>query len=149
MTLDTSVAGLKSQRMWPAMAYGPHNRGLQQIALGCKRPYQPCPSLSGFPLCCAGFKIGKYNHLHQAVPEPAALSRDFTKADEEALRGGVRRFFPTANGPINAAMPCMFVNTPDSHFLIDRHPRHPQVGGSTACWQMLALQKDGYGELAA
>ena len=24
---------------------------------------------------------------------------------------------------------CMFTNTPDGHFILDVHPRHPQVGG--------------------
>lgn len=49
-------------------------------------------------------------------------------ADEAALRAGLSRWFPAAaGGRMLAASTCMFTNTPDGHFVIDAHPRHPQV----------------------
>ncbi len=43
------------------------------------------------------------------------------------LRAAVARFFPGADGEMKHACVCTFTNTPDSHFIIDAHPRHPQV----------------------
>lgn len=45
----------------------------------------------------------------------------------QVLRQCVERYFPGAAGPLERASVCMFTNTPDEHFLLDRHPRHPQV----------------------
>ena len=38
----------------------------------------------------------------------------------------VRRFLPSADGPLRSATVCLYTNTPDEHFWIDRHPRCPQ-----------------------
>lgn len=56
-----------------------------------------------------------------------AVDRDVNAADEEALRQCVRRYFPGADGRMTLAAACTFTNTPDEHFILDRHPRHPQV----------------------
>jgi sarcosine oxidase len=44
-----------------------------------------------------------------------------------ALRGAVQRYFPAADGPLLRHSACMFTNTPDGHFIIDRHPAEPQA----------------------
>ena len=61
------------------------------------------------------------------MADPDAVDRAMSRDDEEALRKGVRAFFPSADGRVLAHGACMFTNTPDGHFVIDRHPRHPQV----------------------
>ena len=43
------------------------------------------------------------------------------------LREGLRRYFPDADGPTLAMKVCLFTNTSDEHFILDRHPDHPQV----------------------
>ena len=45
----------------------------------------------------------------------------------QVLRAAVTRFFPEADGEMHHACMCMFTNTPDSHFIIDKHPDHPQA----------------------
>ena len=45
----------------------------------------------------------------------------------QVLREAVAKFFPTANGRLLKAAACMFTNTTDHHFIMDLHPRHPQV----------------------
>jgi hypothetical protein len=50
-----------------------------------------------------------------------------SSVDMQLLRESLRRFFPEANGRLLSAKVCMFTNTPDEHFIIDFHPRHPQV----------------------
>ncbi len=74
----------------------------------------------------AGFKIGKYHHRGQAA-DPDALDRECHPEDEAALRGEVARHFPLANGALVRSAACMFTNTPDEHFIIDRHPGAPAV----------------------
>jgi sarcosine oxidase len=53
--------------------------------------------------------------------------------DEAALRSAVRACFPLADGPLLRASVCLFTNTPDEHFIIDRLPDAPQVLVVSAC----------------
>src|SRR5262249_19214119 len=48
--------------------------------------------------------------------------------DEEVLRAGIRRYFPDACGPTMGMKTCLFTNSPDGHFIIDRLEDSPQVG---------------------
>jgi sarcosine oxidase len=79
-----------------------------------------------------GFKIGLYNHLHEHG-HADRLSREATPADEEVLRRAVRAFFPDADGPTLRLAVCLFTNTPDEHFLIDRLPSHPEIVVASPC----------------
>jgi sarcosine oxidase len=81
----------------------------------------------GFPVHhVPGFKIGKYHHRHESV-DADAVDRDCYPEDEAVLREGIRRYFPDADGPTLAMKVCMFANTPDGHFVIDRHPQAENV----------------------
>ena len=73
-----------------------------------------------------GFKIGKYHHRRERV-DPDAMDRTCDAEDEAVLRDAVRRYFPDANGPTRAMKTCLFTNTPDEHFVIDRLPGAPHV----------------------
>lgn len=79
-----------------------------------------------------GFKIGKYHHRFEQV-HPDTMSRDCGPDDEQALRAAVSRYFPGADGPLQHAAPCLFTNTPDEHFLIDRAPGAPELLLVSAC----------------
>ena len=81
----------------------------------------------GFPVFgVPGFKIGRYNHLGEQS-NPDRIDRAIHPRDEEILRGFVERYFPDGAGPSLAYKTCMFTNSPDGHFIIDRHPEFPQV----------------------
>jgi sarcosine oxidase len=81
----------------------------------------------GFPMhSVPGFKIGKYHHRREAV-QADSVDRTCHPADEAVLREGIRRYFPEADGPTLAMKVCMFANTPDEHFVIDRHPAAENV----------------------
>ena len=81
----------------------------------------------GFPAYSVpGFKFGKYHHLREQV-QPDTVDRACHPQDEAALREGLRRYFPDANGPTLAMKVCMFTNTPDEYFVIDHHPRSRSV----------------------
>ncbi|MDR7555576.1 MAG: N-methyl-L-tryptophan oxidase [Armatimonadota bacterium] len=81
----------------------------------------------GFPIFgVPGVKIGKYHHRHERV-DPDAVSREVTAEDEAVVREGLRRYFPEADGPTMAMKTCLFTNSPDEHFIVDRLPEAPQV----------------------
>ena len=74
-----------------------------------------------------GFKIGKFHHLRQEVPDPDAMDRECHPEDEAVLREGIEAFCPRANGPTRRMTACMFTNSPDGHFILDRHPDDENV----------------------
>lgn len=83
----------------------------------------------GFPLGIEGprgFKFGRFHHLHQAV-DPDRLDRRPGPADEGLLRSYATRYFPAGAGATVEMKVCMFTNTPDEHFIIDRHPEESAV----------------------
>lgn len=79
-----------------------------------------------------GFKLGRYHHLEEKV-DPDRLDRDCHARDEEILRRFTERYVPQAAGPTMALRVCMFTNTPDEHFILDRHPEFPQVCLASPC----------------
>ena len=48
-------------------------------------------------------------------------------------RDMLRRYIPDAAGEFLRAEACLYTNTPDGHFLIDFHHRHPQVILASPC----------------
>ena len=81
----------------------------------------------GFPIYgIPGFKLGKYYHRREEV-DPDTMDRNCHPEDERVLRDAIERYFPKANGPTMAMKTCMFSNSPDKHFVLDRHPDFPQV----------------------
>lgn len=82
----------------------------------------------GFPVHgIPGFKLGYYHHLKEVV-DPDGFDRNaVTEQDEAVLRAASARYFPAANGPTLSLKTCMFTNSPDEHFILDRHPDYPQV----------------------
>jgi len=87
----------------------------------------PRGAFYGFPADGArGFKIGKYHHRRE-ITDPDALDRACSAEDEATLREALSHYFPDANGPKLSSSTCLFTNTPDEHFVIDRLPDHPEV----------------------
>jgi sarcosine oxidase len=81
----------------------------------------------GFPsFLIPGFKFGKYHHRGERV-DPDTVNRNPEPEDEELLRAFARRYFPEGEGPTLMLKACMFTNTPDRHFILDRHPAHPEI----------------------
>lgn len=79
-----------------------------------------------------GFKFGRYHHRGETAPADA-IRREVDPEDERLLRAFAARYFPDGSGPTMALRACLFTNTPDGHFVIDRHPEHPQVILASAC----------------
>jgi sarcosine oxidase len=74
-----------------------------------------------------GFKFGKYHHRCERVDDLNQMDRECHIEDEEILRAGMCRYFPDACGPTMGMKTCIFTNSPDGHFIIDRLEDCPQV----------------------
>jgi sarcosine oxidase len=55
------------------------------------------------------------------------VRREATPEDETVVRSLLARVVPAAAGPVRESCVCLYTNTPDHDFLIDRHPEHAQV----------------------
>ena len=81
----------------------------------------------GFPIFgLPGFKLGRYHHLREHGPADE-LDREPRPEDERVLREFAARCFPAGAGPALTLKTCLFENSPDEHFLLDRLPDAPQV----------------------
>jgi len=65
-----------------------------------------------------GVKIGKH-HSNDSC-DPATVDRTTTPADERPLRAFLERHIPSLAGPITTTRVCMYENSPDLHFLVER-----------------------------
>ena len=85
----------------------------------------------GFPLTPdnPGLKVAL--HGPGPVDDPDTIVREPRKEDEESFRPVLRSILPDADGPLISMRICMYTNSPDSHFIVDRHPGHPAV--TVAC----------------
>jgi sarcosine oxidase len=84
-------------------------------------------SYYGFPeYDVPGVKLGRYHHLREPM-DPDDPDRSTHPEDEAILRAFAARHFPDAAGPTVLLKACIFTNSPDEHFVIDRLPDAPQV----------------------
>jgi glycine/D-amino acid oxidase-like deaminating enzyme len=61
------------------------------------------------------------------LTDPELLDRGLAAGDESGFRAGLARHLPDANGPLLAAQVCMYTNSQDGHFILDRHPAHASI----------------------
>jgi sarcosine oxidase len=85
----------------------------------------------GLPDMGSGVKAA-FHHAGQ-VTTVEEVCREVVPGEVEAIRSVLRRFLPGADGPLRASVVCVYTNTPDEHFWIDRHPDHPQVLIASPC----------------
>lgn len=81
----------------------------------------------GFPMSrdVPGFKIA--HHAPGAPADPDYVERGPLPGDEATFRPALARFLPDADGPLLALRTCLYTNSPDQHFIIDRHAEHERV----------------------
>ncbi len=85
----------------------------------------------GFPYNTEhGFKLAGL-HFGDRV-DPNTVEREPLGIDEERVRAFLRRRIPNADGALRLAKVCMYTNSPDTFFIIDRVPDAPGVYAS-AC----------------
>jgi sarcosine oxidase len=55
-----------------------------------------------------------------AVTDADSVSRRITAADEAEVKEIIRRNLPAGVGPTLAMKTCLYTNSPDGHFIVDR-----------------------------
>ena len=80
----------------------------------------------GFPMSRgdggAGLKLA--HHARGPVTDPDRVVREPLEDDGRSVCEFIKRFLPDADGPLLAQRVCLYANSRDAHFIIDRHPRH-------------------------
>lgn len=96
-----------------------------------------------FPICAMQDERGSFAYAFPMFPDRPGLkaaSHDLgPRVDPDGVRGEplpeetdsfegtLRQYLPDAAGPLLSLSACLYTNTPDGHFILDRHPDHPNV----------------------
>jgi monomeric sarcosine oxidase len=81
----------------------------------------------GFPVAGPeGLKCAEHSG-GATVNDPAGLSRAIDPTDLARVERFVAACLPGVTTRLNDHAPCMYTLSPDENFIVDRHPRHPQV----------------------
>jgi len=94
-----------------------------------------------------GSKIA-IHHSGSAV-SPDSIRRQVDASEVEEIEHIVTRYIPGLEPHVLRSATCMYTNTPDQHFLIDRHPLHGNVVIASACSGHGFKFAPAVGELAA
>lgn len=80
----------------------------------------------GFPhVELPGVKVARH-HTGDFV-DPDSVDRTITSDDEARLRRAIQSRIPALNGDVLNGVVCVYEDSPDEHFVIDRVPDHPNV----------------------
>ena len=87
----------------------------------------PDACLYGFPqIGPDGVKVADHAG-DERVTDPSLVDRTVHPREDEKFRTLTRRYLPCLGSTITRRSVCMYTMTPDEHFIVDRHPRHPRV----------------------
>lgn len=87
-------------------------------------PFYGLPAIDRF-----GVKVARHYGAPE-LPDPDGVDWDVREADVAAMRPLIDTYLPGL-GALTMGQVCMYTLTPDRHFVIDHHPRWPQV--AVAC----------------
>lgn len=93
--------------------------------------YAPDESWYGIPDSGDGLALAL--HLNGEYTHPDQLRRDVVDSEVLVVRGLIDRYLADANGPLRETAVCMYTNTPDEDFIVDRHPEHANVILASPC----------------
>jgi len=81
----------------------------------------------GFPMTADGAGLKLARHLPGPTVDPDTLDRQPVAADDSEFRPALKQHLPSADGPVVSMRVCMYTNSSDGHFILDRHPQHENV----------------------
>src|SRR5207249_4124140 len=85
----------------------------------------------GFPAFHGQLKIAP--HLGGIPSDPDHIDREVRGPEIDAVRQRLETYLPDGAGAFARAVVCMYANTRDGHFILDRHPAHDRVLVISAC----------------
>jgi sarcosine oxidase len=95
------------------------------------RQYASDKFFYGFPDLGDGVKVA-FHHQGGRV-DPESLSQEVQPSETDAMRAVLSDYLPDANGEVRSTAVCMYTNAPDEHFILDYHPKYPQVVVASPC----------------
>jgi sarcosine oxidase len=81
----------------------------------------------GFPTPPGEAGVKAACHFPGTVADPGRVPRELLESDVKEVDAALRRYLPAAAGALLAHRVCIYTNSPDHHFIIDRHPQHQRV----------------------
>lgn len=72
-------------------------------------------------------------HHGGEVTDAERVRREVAPAEVAEVQGLVRRYLPAADGAHRGSRVCLYTNTPDLHFVVDRHDSSSRVTVVSAC----------------
>lgn len=93
--------------------------------------WSPGRSIYGFPDQGRGFKVA----IHHEGPtvDPDGVNRTVRPEEADEVLEIVGRLIPAGRGPVIESAVCMYTNTPDEDFVLDRHPDDSRVLVASPC----------------
>ena len=80
----------------------------------------------------SGLKVACHN-LDDVLAKASDLIQDFNYEDEKYIRRIITECIPRAQGKVQKAEICMYTNTPDGNFIIDRSPDDRRIIFASPC----------------
>jgi sarcosine oxidase len=85
----------------------------------------------GLPDSGDGLKVA--NHHRGQTTTAETVDREVAQSEIKEIRESLEARLPYANGRHLRSCVCLYTNTPDGHFIIDRHPESPRALIASAC----------------
>ena len=85
------------------------------------------------PIFCLEEPDGAFYYGFPDLGYGCKVGRHHGDADIAEIRGFMQRRLPQGAGVLNASDVCLYTDTPDFHFVVDRHPRHDEVILASVC----------------
>jgi sarcosine oxidase len=101
----------------------------------------------GMPTPGGQIKIGHDKHLRETI-DPEVQPREPDAQDAALLSGCIQNYFNGVDEAPSAMKSCIYTNTPDRHFLVDRHPDHDNILFFSCCSGHGFKYAPVYGEIA-
>jgi sarcosine oxidase len=93
--------------------------------------FKPDRFFYSFPDFGDGVKVAVHREGEPTTAE--SVQRDVTEPELANIYDLLRRFMPFAKGHLRDSAVCLYTNTPDTHFILDRHPVHSEVMIASPC----------------
>ena len=90
-------------------------------------------AIYGFPAFAGGGVKAASHRLGRTLARASDARQDATAEDLLEVAQLMARRIPGAAGPLRALKTCIYASTPDEEFVIDLHPRWPQIVICSAC----------------
>lgn len=87
--------------------------------------FQPRRFFYGFPDLGTGVKVAV--HHEGEITNADSVRREVAPDEIDKMRAVVRSHLPAVSEKLLRTTVCIYTNTADEHFLVDRHPAHSQV----------------------